>query len=62
MNVHRLDKRGRPLCVLCFMPKGNLAVGDVMLAQKLALELFESQTLEVANAYSADQPPFNLMP
>jgi hypothetical protein len=27
---------------LCFMPEGELAVGDIMLAQKLALELFES--------------------
>jgi hypothetical protein len=31
------------------MPEGHLAIGDVMLAQKIALELFESEALMVAN-------------
>ena len=31
------------------MPEVELVVGDVMLAQKLALELFEPDTLKVAN-------------
>jgi hypothetical protein len=53
MNVELLDTTGRPVRWLCFMPKGKLAVGDVMLAQKLALELFESQTLEVANTFAS---------
>ena len=35
--------------ILCFMPEGHLAVGDVLLTQKLALELFESETLKVAH-------------
>jgi len=39
--------------VLCFMPEGDLVVGDMMLAQKLALELFESEALKVAN----EMPP-----
>ncbi len=52
MNVYRLSKKGKPKCLLCFIPEGNLVVGDVMLAQKLALELFESETLKVANSFS----------
>ena len=35
------------------MPEGHLVAGDVMLAQKLALELFESDTLKIANKFSA---------
>jgi hypothetical protein len=31
------------------MPEGHLAVGDGLLAQKLALELFETETLKVAH-------------
>ena len=46
--------------LLCFMPEGGLVVGDMMLAQKLALELFESDALEVANKFSPDY--FSLMP
>jgi hypothetical protein len=34
---------------LCFMPKGYLPTGDTMLAQKIALELFETEALRVAN-------------
>ncbi len=52
MNVQLLDTKGRPACWLCFVPKGKLVVGDIMLAQKLALELFEPQTLKVANTFS----------
>jgi hypothetical protein len=37
MNVQQLDKKGRPKWALCFAPEGELVVGDVMLAQKLAL-------------------------
>jgi hypothetical protein len=51
MNVEQLSKRGRRTGALCFMPKGNLVDGDVMLAQKLALELFESDALKVANKF-----------
>jgi len=49
MNVEELNKNDRCVRVLCFMPRGGLVVGDVMLAQKLALELFESHALTVAN-------------
>ena len=33
----------------CFGPQGNLAVGDVMLAQKIALETIEVEALAKAN-------------
>jgi hypothetical protein len=49
MNVEELDGNGKLSRVLCFMPEGHLAEGDVMLAQKLALELFESEALKIAN-------------
>jgi hypothetical protein len=41
--------------MLCFEPQGQLPVGDVMLAQKVALELFESKALRVANASAAQR-------
>src|SRR5512145_1637662 len=50
LNVERLDKEGRSLQRLCFGPRGNLPMGDVLLAQKLALEHFEADAIGVANA------------
>ena len=53
MNVECLDSRA--LCLkLCFMPKGRLPIGDIMLAQKIALELFESEAVAKANKAIAD--------
>jgi hypothetical protein len=49
LNVEQLDRNGRRSELLCFMPKGGLPVGDVMLAQKIALELFETEAIRVAN-------------
>jgi hypothetical protein len=49
MNVEELDRNGRRTKLLCFTPKGGVPLGDMMLAQKIALELFESETLSVAN-------------
>lgn len=49
MNIDQLDKTGRRVCGWCFFPKGNLVAGDVMLAQKLAIELFEADALKSAN-------------
>ena len=51
MNIEMLDMKGRPVGELCFMPEGELPVGDVMLAQKLALELFETDALKVARFF-----------
>jgi hypothetical protein len=49
LNVEQLDAKGYCVRVLCFMPEGRLPIGDIMLAQKLALELFETDAIDVAN-------------
>ena len=49
MNVEELDRKGRRIRWLCFMPEGRIPMGDVMLAQKVALELFEADAIRVAN-------------
>jgi hypothetical protein len=49
MNIERLGQGGQCVHLLCFAPKGRLPVGDVMLAQKIALELFEEAAIMVAN-------------
>lgn len=36
-------------CSICFAPNGGLCTGDVMLTQKVALELREADALETAN-------------
>jgi hypothetical protein len=51
MNIHELDGAGRPRVGLCFAPKGYLVAGDVMLAQKIALETDERGALAVANKF-----------
>jgi hypothetical protein len=62
MNVEELGRNGKRVKVLCFMPKGGLVVGDVMLAQKLALELFEPHALTVANAIPGRYHPLGPLP
>jgi hypothetical protein len=49
MNIDELDPAGNKVCAWCFVPKGNLVAGDCMLAQKIALETFESEALATAN-------------
>lgn len=51
MNVCEVDEKGRPMIGLCFLPLGELPIGDVMLAQKIALENFESSALAVAKTF-----------
>jgi hypothetical protein len=51
MNIRELDDAGRPRVGLCFVPKGYLVSGDVMLAQKIALETDERRALTVANRF-----------
>jgi hypothetical protein len=48
-NICELDKRGRPVVTWCFGPEGNLPTGDILLAQKIALETNEQAALQVAN-------------
>ena len=40
-NVCEIDENGHPKVGLCFLPLGELPIGDVMLAQKIALESCE---------------------
>jgi hypothetical protein len=44
-NVFELDP---PFRGWCFMPEGRLATGDVMLAQKIAIETDEDMAMKVA--------------
>lgn len=48
-NVDELDARGNVIQRLCFTPNDCLCQGDVMLAQKIALECDEGSALAVAN-------------
>ena len=47
-NVQEVDFEGRSGWFLCFAPDGYLVPGDVMLAQKIALETDELAALAVA--------------
>jgi hypothetical protein len=49
MNIDELGKDGAQVATWCFRPAGHLPLGDVMLAQKLALETDEQAALGVAN-------------
>src|SRR5262245_42888301 len=51
-NVCKLDKKGRPKFGLCFVPVGELPIGDVMLAQKIALESCEGEVRAVARRFT----------
>ncbi len=51
-NVEQLDGTGQAICAWCFVPKGDLVVGDVMLAQKIALETDERAAIAVAIRYT----------
>jgi len=55
MNVHEIDDGGRPRAGLCFVPNIYLVAGDVMLAQKIALETDELGALAVAKQFSPAQ-------
>jgi hypothetical protein len=48
-NIGELDARGALVATWCFGPEGNLAIGDIMLAQKISLETNEAAALAVAN-------------
>jgi hypothetical protein len=52
-NVHELDGVG-----WCFAPSARLVPGDLMLAQKIALETNENAALSVANEFPP-RMPFN---
>jgi hypothetical protein len=54
-NVYEIDHAGRLKVGLCFMPLGRLAAGDVILAQKIALETDEHSALKAANRFSPNR-------
>ncbi len=56
-NVYELDELGHPRRGWCFAPLGYLAVGDVMLAQKIALETSEYAVLGIANRFQPRGEP-----
>jgi hypothetical protein len=49
MNIEELANDGGKVAFWCFGPAWYLPLGDVMLAQKLALETDEQAALAVAN-------------
>lgn len=52
-NVLELSEDGRPKVGWCVVPDCCLVAGDVMLAQKIALETFEGVALAKANKFGA---------
>ncbi|MBR0722806.1 hypothetical protein [Bradyrhizobium manausense] len=50
-NVHEIDEAGLATMGWCFVPSGFLVPGDVMLAQKIALETDEKGALALANRF-----------
>jgi hypothetical protein len=48
-NIIELDARGGRLSSWCFGPEGELPTGDILLAQKIALETDELGTIAIAN-------------
>jgi hypothetical protein len=59
-NVHEMDAAGHSKVGWCFAPVGHLVAGDVMLAQKIALETNESGALAAANAFLPRETPSNM--
>jgi hypothetical protein len=55
VNIVALDAAGREARRLCFGPEGKLATGDIMLAQKIALETMERAALVTANMHAPNR-------
>jgi hypothetical protein len=60
MNIHEIDQTGQALVGWCFVPSINLVAGDVMLAQKIALETNECGALAVAKSFSPKEGGLNM--
>jgi hypothetical protein len=58
-NIQELDDAGYPVRGWCFIPSGHLVAGDVMLAQKIALETDEKAALKIANGFLVRAPERN---
>ena len=61
MNIRELDGAGYPCVGWCFVPKGHLVAGDIMLAQKIALETDERGALTVANRFPVSTGRRNML-
>jgi hypothetical protein len=63
MNIYELDADGQAAGRWCFAPEDAIPTGDVVLAQKIALETFETKVLAIANR-SRPTPvePFGIRP
>jgi hypothetical protein len=55
-NVQEVNETGRPVMGWCFVPSGDLVPGDIVLAQKVALETDECRALAVANRFPVHVP------
>jgi hypothetical protein len=53
MNIIELDSDGRSVRRWCFTPVGPIVQGDMLLAQKIALETMETYARTVANSQRA---------
>ena len=51
-NVYEIDAAGQFKAAWCFLPAGRLPAGDIMLAQKIALETNEDSALAVARRFA----------
>jgi hypothetical protein len=51
-NVYEVDDAGQFKAAWCFLPAGRLPAGDIMLAQKIALETNEDSALAVAKRFA----------
>jgi len=60
MNVNQIDAAGHPKVGCCFVPIGYLVAGDVMLAQKIALETNEFGALAVAHTFLPKDTPSDM--
>jgi hypothetical protein len=58
MNIEELTAEGYVTRRWCFAPDGAFAAGDVMLAQKIALETFELDALAIAKHDGPRGPGF----
>ena len=50
-NIYEMDETGQTRTGWCFVPDGYLVAGDVVLAQKIALETDELGALTVAKHF-----------
>lgn len=61
-NIIEIGADGKPILGWCFIPSEYFVAGDVMLAQKIALETRENAALAIANRFSIHRPNPPLLP